>query len=102
MSRDGPKPSYLLLDSVLNLGQLSLEHEVPEPHFLQLCVPQSLLLGVVCQQPVGNGPPSLAVLSSLGHLGQEVAEGAAQLLAPLQLLLQACLGSERTSSATQG
>lgn len=40
-------PPYLLLDSVLNLGQLSLEHEMPEAHFLQLGIPDALLLGVV-------------------------------------------------------
>ena len=38
---------YLLLDSVLDLGELSLEHEVPESHFLQVSILDSLQLGMV-------------------------------------------------------
>ena len=78
---------------MLDFGQLSLEHEVPEAHFLQLGVLEGLLLGVVGQQLVGDGPPSLAVLCSFGHLRQEVVEGHPQLLTLLQLLFQAGLQS---------
>ena len=72
---------------MLNLGQLSLEHEVPEAHFLQLSVLDSFFFVVVSQNLMWYGPPCLAVLCSLGHLCQEVAEGSLQLLTLLQLLL---------------
>ncbi len=78
--------AYLLLDSVLNLGELSLEHEVPEAHFLQLSILDGLMLGVVRQHLVGYRSPRLTVLCSLGHLCQKVVECAAKLLALLQLL----------------
>ncbi len=79
--------AYLLLDTVLNLGELSLEHEVPEAHFLQLSILHGFMLSVVRQHLVGYGSPRLAVLCSLGHLCQEVVECAAKLLTLLQLVL---------------
>lgn len=52
---------------------------------------------------MGDGPPRLAVLGSLGHLCQEVVERAAQFLALLQLFFQRGLHNQQLSqgSSTQ-